>query len=171
MATSTRRICQHQRQIPSNQSYAWSLSCKQHTWWAINVINTWCHVMLEPATHWCVNASCDLPLQWRHNGRDSVSNHRPHDCLLNRLFRRRSRKTSKLRVTGLCAGNSPGTGEFPAQMASNAENISIGWRHHALSHWGQGKIAARLQTTIISFNWKLYFDLYFTGIYPQGSNW
>ena len=42
-----------------------------------------------------------LPLRWRHNGRDSVSNHQPHDCLLNRLFRRRSKKTSKLRVTGL----------------------------------------------------------------------
>ena len=28
------------------------------------------------------------------------------------------------------AGNSPGTGEFPAQMASNAENVSIWWRHH-----------------------------------------
>ena len=69
-------------------------------------------------------------LRWRHNGRDSVSNHQPHDCLLNRLFRRRSKKTSKLRVTGLCAGNSPGTGEFPAQMASNAENVSIWWRHH-----------------------------------------
>ena len=32
--------------------------------------------------------------------------------------------------TGLCAGNSPGTGEFPAQMASDAENVSIWWRHH-----------------------------------------
>ena len=59
-------------------------------------------------------------LQWRHNGHDSVSNHQTHDCLLNRLFRRRSKTTSKLRVTGLCAGNSPGTGEFPAQMASNS---------------------------------------------------
>ena len=45
-----------------------------------------------------------FPLKWRHNGRDSVSNHRPHDCLLKRLFRRRSKKTSKPRVTGLCAG-------------------------------------------------------------------
>ena len=43
------------------------------------------------------------------------------------------RKTSKLRVTGLCAGNSPETGEFPAQMASNAENVSIWWRHHGLT--------------------------------------
>ena len=47
-------------------------------------------------------------LLWRHNGRDSVSNHQPHHCLLNRLFRRSSKKTSKLRATGLCAGNSPG---------------------------------------------------------------
>ena len=51
-------------------------------------------------------------LPWRHNGRDGVSNHQPHDYFY-RLFRRRSKKTSKLRVTGLCAGNSPVTGEFP----------------------------------------------------------
>ena len=44
------------------------------------------------------------------------------------------RKTSKLRVTGLCAGNSPVTGEFPAQMASNAENVSIWWRHQGMAH-------------------------------------
>ena len=69
-------------------------------------------------------------LQWRHNGRDGVSNHQPRHCLLNRLFRRRSKKTSKVRVTGLCAGNSPVTGEFPAQRASDAENVSIWWRHH-----------------------------------------
>ena len=75
--------------------------------------------------------SANRPLRWRHNGCDSVSNHQPHYCLLNRLFRRRSKKTSKLRVTGLCAGNSPETGEFPAQMASYAENVSIWWRHHA----------------------------------------
>ena len=61
-----------------------------------------------------------------------MSNHQPRDCLLNRLFRRRSKKTSKLRVTALCAGNSSENGEFPAQMASNAENVSIWWRHHAI---------------------------------------
>ena len=72
-------------------------------------------------------------LQWCHNEHDGVSNHQPHDCLLNRLFRRRSKKTSKLRVTGLCAGNSPVTGDLPAQRASNAENVSIWWRHH-VSH-------------------------------------
>ena len=69
-------------------------------------------------------------LQWRHNERDGVSNHQPHDCLLNLLFRQRSKKTSKLRVTGLCAGNSPVTGGFRAQMANKAENVSIWWRQH-----------------------------------------
>ena len=64
-------------------------------------------------------------LQWRHDERYGVSNHQPHDCLLSSLFSRRSKKTSKLRVTGLCEGNSPVTGEFPAQKASNAENVSI----------------------------------------------
>ena len=71
-----------------------------------------------------------MTLHWRHNGHDSVSNHQPQDCLINCLFRRRSKKISKLRVTGLCAGNSPKTGEFPTQMAGNAENVSIWWRHH-----------------------------------------
>ena len=48
--------------------------------------------------------------------------------------RHRSKKTSKLRVTGLYAGNSPVTGEFPAQRASNAGNVSIWWRHHGNTH-------------------------------------
>ena len=65
------------------------------------------------------------PSQWRHNGRDDVSNHQPLDYLLNRLFWRSSKKTSKLRVTALCEGNSQMTGEFPAQGASDAENVSI----------------------------------------------
>ena len=71
-----------------------------------------------------------LPLHWRHNELDGVSNHQPNDGLLNHLFRRRSKKTSKLRVTGLSAWNSPVTGEFPAQRVSNTENVSIWWRHH-----------------------------------------
>ena len=71
-----------------------------------------------------------ITLRWRHNDHAGVSNHQPHGCLLNRLFRLKSKITSKLRVTGLCAGNSPGTGEFPAQMASYAKNVSIWWRHH-----------------------------------------
>ena len=69
-------------------------------------------------------------LQWRHIGHDGASNHQPHACLLNRLFRRRSKKTSNLRVNGLCAGNSPVTGGIRAQMVSNAANASVWWRRH-----------------------------------------
>ena len=54
-------------------------------------------------------------LHWRHNERDNDSNHHPNDCLLNQLFRRRWQKIWKLGGAGLCAGNSPVTGEFPAQ--------------------------------------------------------
>ena len=49
-----------------------------------------------------------LTLQWCHNGHGSVSSHKPHDCLLNRWFRRRSKKTSKFRVTGLLCGEFTG---------------------------------------------------------------
>ena len=73
---------------------------------------------------------CKSALQWRHNGRDSVWNHQPRECLLNRLIRWRSKKTSKVRVTGLCAENSPETGEFHEQRYSDVENVSIWWRHH-----------------------------------------
>ena len=90
-----------------------------------------------PGEYLSVNRTIEWQtLHWRHNGHDSVSNHQPDDCLLNRLFRRTSKIISKLRVTGLCVGNSPETGEFPARMASNAENVPIWWRHHERSNTG-----------------------------------
>ena len=54
-----------------------------------------------------------MTLHWRSNDHDGVSNHQPHGCLLNRLFSGRSKKTSKLRVTGFCVGNSPGPVNSP----------------------------------------------------------
>ena len=68
-------------------------------------------------------------LQWRLNG---FSHHRHLDCLLNRFLRRRWMKTSKLRATGLCEGNSSVTGEFPTQRTSKEEHISIWSRHHGI---------------------------------------
>ena len=41
------------------------------------------------------------------------------------------RKKSKLRVTGLCAGNSLVACEFPAQMSSDTENVAIWLRRHS----------------------------------------
>ena len=99
-----------------------------------------CHVMVK---------SLIATLRWRHNDHAGVSNHQPRGCLLNRLFRRKSKKTSKLRVTGLCAGNSPGTGEFSAQMASYAENVSIWWRHHEVHAANMGPIWGRTVSALL----------------------
>ena len=62
-----------------------------------------------------------LLLQLRHDERDGVSTHRRLDCFLNRLLRWRSTTTLQFCVTRLYARNSPVTGEFPAQRASNAK--------------------------------------------------
>ena len=64
-------------------------------------------------------------LQWRHNGRDGVLNHQPHDRLLNRLYRCRSKKTSKIRVTGLYVGNSPATGKWFHWMMSSWDCLKV----------------------------------------------
>ena len=105
--------------------YAYKERCVCFQWWTkSSIVNR--EIQSKVVNPWNPPSS----LRWRHNERDSVSNHQHHDCLLHRLFRRRSKKTSKFRATGLCVGNSPGTGEFPEQMASYAENVSIWWRHH-----------------------------------------
>ena len=54
-------------------------------------------------------------------------------CMYNSIFAVSTYESLEWRVTGLCEGNSPGTGEFPAQMASSAENASIWWRYHDAS--------------------------------------
>ena len=96
---------------------------------SISVLSSYIDVDLTLSNRYL---SLTLSLLWRHSERDSVSYHQRLYCLLKCLFRRRSKITSKLRVTGLCAWNSPGTGEFPAQKANNAENVSIWWRHHVV---------------------------------------
>ena len=63
-------------------------------------------------THWCIVISMSDSLHWRYNELDGFSDHQAHDSLLTR-------------VTELCEGKSPVTGDFPAQKASNVENISI----------------------------------------------
>ena len=85
------------------------------------------------------------PLQWRHNGHDIVSNHQPYDCLLNRLFRCWSKKTSKLRVTGLCEGihrrpvNSPHKWPVTLKMFHLMTSSCITWTNVDLpSAWSSG---------------------------------
>ena len=101
------------------------------------VVNTFIrHMMIQNSIHWVIggnfsNTRYSTTLQWRHDEHDGDSNHRLLDCLLNRLIRRLSKKTSQFRVIGLCEGNPPVIGEFSSQRTSNAENVSIWWRHHA----------------------------------------
>ena len=71
-------------------------------------------------------------LRWRHNEHDGVSNHQPHDCLFNRLFKAEIKENIKaLRLWPLW-GEFTGDRWIPAQRASNAENVSIWWRHHGM---------------------------------------
>ena len=72
----------------------------------------------------------------------------------------------------LCAGNSPVTGEFPAQMASNAENDSVWWRHHGAKLaniakavcWGpfQNSLLTLLFRSFYIFSsiWNLHLSIY-----------
>ena len=82
------------------------MTCKHYTYCIMScntnlIIQWYCTQDLKDIFHERnIQIILSLPLRWRHIGRDSVSNHQLHDCLLNRLFRRRSKKTSKLRVTG-----------------------------------------------------------------------
>ena len=67
-------------------------------------------------------------LQWRHDA--MASQITSPTIVSSAVHSGADDETSKLRGTGLCAGNSPVTGEFPTQRASNAEYVSIWWRHH-----------------------------------------
>ena len=82
-------------------------------WWTHCLLHKQNTVFLTKGLFGAAILQTSHTLQWRHNDHDSVSNHQPHGCLLNRLFRCRSKKTSKLHVTGLCVGNSPGLVNSP----------------------------------------------------------
>ena len=88
-------------------------------------------------------------LQWRHNELAGVSNHQPHECLRDRLFTRRSKKTWKLSVTGLCVWgihrapvNSPHKGPVTRKMFRFDDVIMISttvrpYEHHSVSNLRQ----------------------------------
>ena len=80
-----------------------------------------------------LNGKAVTPLQWSHNECNGVSNHRRLNFRPSRVFLRRSKRISRLRVTGLCEGNPSVTGGFPSERASNGESDSLWWRHHAAS--------------------------------------
>ena len=80
------------------------------------------------------NAYHIMTLQWHNNGHNGVSNHQQLDSLSNYLLWPTSKKHQGSVLLALWEGNSPVTGEFPTQRASNAEKASIWWRHHKMGH-------------------------------------
>ena len=96
----------------------------------INFLQTWLLIGWQEVASQSETILEKFTLLCHHSGCNGITNHQPHTCLLNRSFRHRSKKASKLCVTGLCVGNSLVTVDFPAQMASNTENVSIWWCHH-----------------------------------------
>ena len=82
--------------------------------WPLSITIFYVNYDLFPWSWW--RGAGDLRRHRRHK-HYGVPNHQPHGCLLNRLFRRRSKKTSKLRVTGLCVGNSLGPVNSPHKGA------------------------------------------------------
>ena len=106
---------------PVMTAAAVSVRSKVFTWSALVALFECCggHIMLR----------C-MKVLWK--GKYGVSNHRRLECLLNRFFRRRTKKSSKLRITGLCEGNPPVTDGCPSQRASITKNVSICWGHHVI---------------------------------------
>ena len=121
--------------------------------WGTNEMgDQWC---APGRPHWLAINS----LQWRHNG--TIASQITSLTIIYSAFYSGAdqKKTSKLRVTGLCAGNSPMTDEFPAWMASNAENVSVWWRHHFPSldaacrqFWDNSKINSTSDVIITIIN-------------------
>ena len=94
-----------------------------------------------------------ITVQWRHNKRDGRLKSPASRLFPNRIFRRRSKKTSKLRVTGLCAGNSPVTGEFNTSVSAT----KWAWREYKCLELPIVKDILMLQLpTSLSENWYLF---------------
>ena len=84
-------------------------------------------------------------LQWRYYERDGLSNQRRLECLLNCLLRHRLKKTSKLRVTGLCEGN-------PLVTSGNVDSPTKGpvtWKMFAFEDVIMGNLFVILSGAIL----------------------
>ena len=125
----------------SKQSWGWWFETPSRPLWRQRNDNM-LHIVSIVHTNHVYFTLCERPLefhdhpevslQWRHNERDGVSNHRRVDCLFIRLFRYRLKKASKLCINGLYERNPPVTGGFPSEGPANTKNVSIWSRHHVV---------------------------------------
>ena len=87
----------------------------------ISITIRWLHNSVRP--------SAAYTLQWLHNGRNSPPLFTQPEPFIQTQIKENIKAP---RHWPMC-GNSLVTSEFPAQMASYAENVSIWWRHHDAS--------------------------------------
>ena len=82
-----------------------------------------------------------ITIQWRHNERDGVSNHQPHDCLFSRLFKAQTKENIKTPRTGLLEGihrwpvNSPHKGPVTRKMFPFDDVIMIYFSVSGFPSW------------------------------------
>ena len=99
--------------------------------WKLAMIRQWSGVLPPYAESFRTQHMFSISIQWRHNEHDGATNHQPHECLL----KVRIKENIKAPRHWPLWGNSSVSGEFPAQRASNAENVSIWWRHHYIQFY------------------------------------
>ena len=104
-----------------------------------------------------------VSLQWCDNERDGVSNHRRLECLLNRLFRRRSKKTSNFASLALVRwihwgpGNSPYTWPVTRKMFPFDDVIMFPTKINEMvdvKAWAIWKVLTWIRSLIGPANWK-----------------
>ena len=128
----------------SKQSLGWWLETPSRSLWGhcnVRRLKVRINVMYVPIWHSYGSVHGDagvlLPglaissLQWRHNWRDGISNHQPRDCLLNRLFGRKSKKhqssASLAFVRGIHRGPVNSPHEWPVTRKIFPFNDGIMW--------------------------------------------
>ena len=133
------------RQLRAKLWPVWIIRIACVTIWMLSRFHAWAHNKF-PELAQCTITVTSSWARWHIKS--------PASRLFSQLFVLMQIKESiKIRVSGLCKGNSPVAGEFHAQKASKAKNSSIWWRHHALifSTWlfqpnkekGQGTLHTR----------------------------
>ena len=127
------------RKWPKSIVVIWVVNTCFTVAWLFWLIDT----SLEIIYHWCWSWPSTFTMtswwaRWRLKS--------PASRLFTQNFVQAQIKNPKLRVTGFCEGNSPSTGDFPAQRASNAENVSIWWRHHDRTVMVQSSISTIFHT-------------------------
>ena len=135
-----------------------------------NAVSHWLGGNLESALFCTIQPwyQATVALQWRHNGRDSVSNHQPHHCLLNRLFsadlRKHQSSVSLAFVQGIHRWpvNSPHKWPVTWKMFPFDDVIMSPWKQLGC-HFANNifKCMVRMQITLFwfKFYWNHYLSL------------